>query len=319
MTTEARGCVFCGATSGLTREHLLPQWIWRDFGSPGQKLGTTTAPFKTKETWDLSTEPGHRTYEPDYSRAFVHPAARKAKLVCGTCNNGWMADLEGETQRIMHGLLDGDDDDWRSLDPDDRMTLRRWSQKTAVMFEQFDREVRLSGPATYAAVYRGVDPPGSWYSGIGRTQEVDEPWAGTTPLLLGRITDGAKQVNGPIYALQHVVTFGDLIVVIRHSNLPLGKKVRYDHDLYRHWAGSFVPLTEQRQERRRWRGRPIARLHPSSVNDIVQDWGHAIRPRESFLPLQEGDRRWIGLARHAKAHQIAAFMGLDPDGYDLVK
>ncbi len=68
----SQACIFCDNNSG-SREHLWPKWIHerKDFGPLRIQRGNAPS-------------------------IIVPDPEQKVKTVCGTCNNGWMSDLESE-------------------------------------------------------------------------------------------------------------------------------------------------------------------------------------------------------------------------------
>src|SRR5687767_13069259 len=73
-------CLFCSETK-LTKEHIWPDWIVREFARrvpPGKKQFTAsyTRNKLPVRTW------------------FQNTITHEAKLVCSTCNNKWMSQLE---------------------------------------------------------------------------------------------------------------------------------------------------------------------------------------------------------------------------------
>lgn len=66
----ARSCVFCGATSDLTREHVLPDWLTGidlDLTPLGHQFGRLN---RVPRQWS------------------ARPFTTTVKMVCGACNSG---------------------------------------------------------------------------------------------------------------------------------------------------------------------------------------------------------------------------------------
>lgn len=119
-------CGFCDAQR-VTREHGWPQWIKRTVPAPPKRVvhvarGETLAP--------------RRRVGPSFD--FV------AKCACADCNNGWMANLEGEGKPILLPLIRGET---RVLDGSEQVTLTRWALKTAMVLE-FSHPKGLAIPPT---------------------------------------------------------------------------------------------------------------------------------------------------------------------------
>lgn len=117
-----RKCLFCGTPSN-SREHVIPEWL-----------------SKAMQIRDFAFQPGHFTEGKGLElRPSVKCSGFRTRQVCGRCNNGWMADLEGWAQGKLstavapsfelHSmrdltLLDGEGD-----------LMIRWLLKTAIIFE----------------------------------------------------------------------------------------------------------------------------------------------------------------------------------------
>ena len=69
-----RECAFCFATQGLTKEHIISDWVNGLF--PGRSEVNYQDGKGRAEKWHAD--------KIDW----------KARVVCRDCNNGWMSDLE---------------------------------------------------------------------------------------------------------------------------------------------------------------------------------------------------------------------------------
>lgn len=106
-------CIFCGSQAAVTREHVLPQWA----GSlpPGE------GPFIIKRISDAGEVIEHHAKGVDIV----------ARVVCGPCNSGWMAELEAAAQPLLKPMINGEP---RSLMPGEQHTVARRAVKIAFMF-----------------------------------------------------------------------------------------------------------------------------------------------------------------------------------------
>jgi len=114
MLGEARSCVFCGSTDGLTKEHVFGDWLSRigldlapvvyragPLNRIGRDLGVPRAPFR-----------------------------QTVRDVCGRCNGGWMSRLEDIAKIILTPLILGDSG---FIQPPDQGAIAAWVQKTALV------------------------------------------------------------------------------------------------------------------------------------------------------------------------------------------
>lgn len=110
---SGRACVFCGSTTTLTAEHVFASWI----GGLGLIEGnaSTVSGFLNEMPRVLPPTP-----------AF----SQRVKMVCASCNNGWMSELENNARRILQPLILGTS---TSIAPADRALAALWAFKTALV------------------------------------------------------------------------------------------------------------------------------------------------------------------------------------------
>jgi hypothetical protein len=114
-----RTCLFCTSTR-LTLEHVWPDWISKYlFGEPktGRFIamrfdGTNRTPVGTFRASELD---------------------QKARLVCATCNNGWMSEVESYAKPVLQPLLRGHS---VTLGEHDQAGLLAWIILRAMILER---------------------------------------------------------------------------------------------------------------------------------------------------------------------------------------
>ncbi len=79
------------------------------------------------------------------------------KAVCGSCNNGWMGDLELRMKRLYTRLIAGK----VPLDRDNFDLIERWAVKTAIMWQYNHPETVIARPAQRQALFDGDVVPGA--------------------------------------------------------------------------------------------------------------------------------------------------------------
>ena len=117
-----RKCLFCQSQAD-SREHVLPQWLHRCVSEEtGGKFPVHVGRFVEGQ--------GNLDEKQFLSLNF------QAKIVCVACNNGWMAAMESEVDRILKPLtgkeLAGDFEMKLNLLRPHAATLARWMAKTAL-------------------------------------------------------------------------------------------------------------------------------------------------------------------------------------------
>lgn len=114
-----RACEWCGRAP-TTREHLIPQWL-RD---------QISLRWVDDDGLDISVERANEQGPRDGRSHTARAAEVVVSKVCGTCNSGWMADLEALIQPILGPLVAGEA---RRVDEQDQALLAFWAAKTAVL------------------------------------------------------------------------------------------------------------------------------------------------------------------------------------------
>jgi len=93
---DRKTCIFCGGFN-LSKEHVWPDWtrkVLTENPSPAHHEWHNTFSNKGK----VVKESGMRTRQ---GSTFT----KKLRVVCKTCNNGWMSRLENDTKPILLKLV----------------------------------------------------------------------------------------------------------------------------------------------------------------------------------------------------------------------
>jgi hypothetical protein len=149
----SRACLFCGARP-TTLEHVYPAWL-RDALPSGGLFRTTDAvnqPMWEQTTFDVTT-----------------------RVACGTCNNGWMSDLESAVKPLLtNAIVYGEA---VSLSVADQRRIALWAIKTAFVLEAYRKG-------------KTVDHVPEWhFRGMPRTRastENADPPSGISVVIFGR-------------------------------------------------------------------------------------------------------------------------------------
>jgi hypothetical protein len=109
MEKPQRLCIFCQGL-GLSKEHIWSEW--------------------TRDLIGQSAASGHRNITKFAANGRVHQRrtnggldTAKLRVVCKTCNNGWMSGLDSNVKVFGSALLTGTS---TSLDATDQIALSRW-------------------------------------------------------------------------------------------------------------------------------------------------------------------------------------------------
>ena len=109
----ARKCVFCGGAP-CTNEHVLPRWLRTAF-----PYSDDAQTLHVRQSTNLESSHGGSLFE------------TKVKVVCASCNNGWMNGLEQGVQSFLPRMIQGRD---VLLAKSKQLALATWSLKTMMMF-----------------------------------------------------------------------------------------------------------------------------------------------------------------------------------------
>jgi hypothetical protein len=142
---SARRCVFCGGTSSLTREHVLPNWL--------SQIGLDLTP-SVHHSGPLNHVPRQWSSK---------PFTTTVKMVCVTCNGGWLSALENAARPVLAPLIRGGS---RRLPDDDQALVAAWTCKTALVSQLLSSEEARRG---------GQGLPSSEYVALYEQRELMEP------------------------------------------------------------------------------------------------------------------------------------------------
>lgn len=138
---ERRSCLFCGASSGLTREHVWPRWL----------ATILPASAKTVHSFTQDGRPSREPYlAPDFSV--------QVRLVCRRCNNGWMAELENDARPPLTPMITAQGR--VTLEPESARIVAAWLLKTAMTMEHAHTGPRVVPPEQrrYLAAHVAAPP-----------------------------------------------------------------------------------------------------------------------------------------------------------------
>lgn len=112
-----RSCLFCGSKP-VTKEHIFPAWL-------NEHLRTVHDFRYDVKRYEFRDAP-----RDEWTTPHVDLTVRR---FCGPeCNNGWMAELEADTQPIILRLLQSGDESV-DVSPAEQAQLSEWAYKTALV------------------------------------------------------------------------------------------------------------------------------------------------------------------------------------------
>ncbi len=116
------------------------------------------------------------------------PTSTTARLVCGTCNGGWMGSLEAENSRLLGAMIQGVPQNL-TVEEQERITL--WCVKTGVMLDRVSApRVPEEHPRLLFETRRPINHSAIWLAGCNdQTVAMSHVIRSLTPEL--RLTPGA--------------------------------------------------------------------------------------------------------------------------------
>jgi hypothetical protein len=195
-----RSCVFCNS-SATSKEHIWPNWAARHISH--------SAPV---DHYLNVVEEG----QPDTDRSWPQKQfTMSVRAVCETCNNGWMAALEGRVKPFFETALDGQGG---GVSAGLQRDLSAWALKTLMMVESQQRpDAPVIPPEEYAHLY-GKGEPSS------RVRVWMATYTGAVSTAMGHIYAGDVTVghdnprHGSLWG--GTIVFGPVLFKLLGSNLP---------------------------------------------------------------------------------------------------
>lgn len=118
-------CIFCGADEKLTREHFFGEWLKDEFPNDA----------KTTHTFGKVEWPKHlitRSPKINDTKRTGNTRSRYVRVVCKSCNSGWMSQLETAARPIITSLMNRS---FRALGPKEQSILATWAAKICMAAE----------------------------------------------------------------------------------------------------------------------------------------------------------------------------------------
>jgi hypothetical protein len=190
-----RKCVFCDYPATLTKEHIWAEWvrdfIGRDPAAPDRALHTTGL------SWVDESGQYQSTLNPrgDLARP-GEMMDQKLEIVCGTCNSGWMSQLQTRAKPFLEPRLQND---WsQPLDEWGQRTIAVWATMFTMVVEQADPDTIAISQQDRTTLKLTRDPVPGWLIFLGRNTGVPGKFYHQTCAVR---EDGLRLMN------THVTTF----------------------------------------------------------------------------------------------------------------
>ncbi|WP_411350098.1 hypothetical protein [Paenibacillus sp. WLX2291] len=256
---DYRTCIFCDG-KGLTKQHILPDWLKTILPREGQsheQLITRT---------EVDENPPRMTLTPIKKNG--HTWSRKARNVCGNCNSGWMSLIETKAKLNLTALISGDK---TLLDEEAQLNLANWVTLSTIMAEYTDLQHKAISEDEQKEFYQHKKPLDNWKIWIGkyRGTQWDQRYRHHGLMTVKKNTPLPKEKFANTQASTFVL--GELFIHATSSTEPL-VELTNPYDL-RH---TMIPIWPLQRQKLRWP--PIEVFTPTfsdeEVNTIADEVIH---------------------------------------------
>jgi hypothetical protein len=156
-------CIFCGGTP-LTGEHLWPRW----FSKIVPKVATHHHGVRIRQAL-IAHDTVAIGADPEFlKRRPGDPASRIYRIVCKSCNEGWMGRVETAAIPVMTALIKGEQ---VSVQVHGQRTVAVWATLKTIIAEFDDPATQVIPNSTHKWFFENKRPPNSdWRIWIGHYQ-----------------------------------------------------------------------------------------------------------------------------------------------------
>ncbi|MGO7332018.1 hypothetical protein [Rhizobium leguminosarum] len=157
-------CIFCGG-KGLTKEHLFPQWMRPLL--QGYVEASELPSYAQLRTFGGLSVPGLPSANGWNNQGYIFN--KRLRVVCRSCNNGWMSQQEQATKSLLTAMIEGRP---APLGQDEQFQLALWCALRAAIFERDDPKNAAISRYQYRYIYEHRTLPDGWkvfaasYSGL---------------------------------------------------------------------------------------------------------------------------------------------------------
>jgi hypothetical protein len=139
-------CPFCDGPGPFTREHVVAQWI--------SETLTQMEPDEP-DWWTHYSAGGILTRNREHPSPNPGPTV-VVRAVCGTCNSGWMSDVEGTARPVLEPMIRGKQ---VSLSAQRQLDVAAWAAKTAIALEHHEPTATITLREDRHLVREQLRPP----------------------------------------------------------------------------------------------------------------------------------------------------------------
>jgi hypothetical protein len=163
MVEQLKRCIFCGSDDKLTSEHIYGEWL---------KAYVPRTHNKHEFQHIKSGSPGIHEFADKKIKA-GDPVNSQVRVVCGSCNSGWMSGLQNRAIQFLTPLVRGE---FSELNIAAQTAIAAWAAM-ATMTSEFRKPQKIVIPQDERTwLKQKLTPPLNWRIWIGRYNR--ETWGG---------------------------------------------------------------------------------------------------------------------------------------------
>ena len=210
-----RLCIFCNGDGKISKEHVFAEWL-RDY-FPRYSERTHKSAFISWMDESGPSAPVDRR-----SKHQGHLGTKKLRVVCSTCNGGWMSNLEGCAKSALPPLMAGQR---CNITEGGQKLLATWAAKTAMVAERLLPETDITQPER-AWLMDHQCPPDNWYVWISAYQGRDWRELGILQSRVGLSeTPVSRPSEAPYYGQATTFVVGHVLFCVVSGSSPYLKEV----------------------------------------------------------------------------------------------
>lgn len=228
-----KSCIFCGKTGKLTREDFFPKWFRELYPATPEKEQTR---LNAEVSWHVEDAATGDLVTVTASSKLARPgdlADQTLRIVCASCNNGWMSRLQQAAKVHLMPYIIGQ---WSIPHRDTRQVIASWATMFAMVVEFGDEPSAVVPPIEREVFARDLLPPLGAQVMAGRLAGDLPYWFHRRAL---RLTANASERRGHPNAQLTTIVLGHLLlqVYLTTSDLqpfdPVERAI--EHGLWRIW------------------------------------------------------------------------------------
>jgi hypothetical protein len=185
----------------MTAEHIWPSWfrkyVPRELTSPKKALHTTG------RSWIDANGQRHSTLTTQGKLARSGEIAdQKLRIVCGTCNGGWMSRLQNAAKPILAPCIKGD---WsKPMNDEEQAIIAAWATMFTMVLERADPNTIATSQTDRTALMQSSKALPDWWIFVGRSGGLKAKFLHRAVGIEG---PGWSQADHPDTHNTHVTTF----------------------------------------------------------------------------------------------------------------